>query len=211
MKGWGLTLMMSVMAVFLLGGCASANGPIASEVSSGVVESPLSEPSPSIDSDRLVSPFTYDDGFLRFDPPADGYTPAITSAEAYQAFLDTGAYPGIEEYSEPEFFLAQVTTYGEGSESDEGLGIGYDHVPVWVIRFINVPDDPAGPGDGPTEGDSPSPQTPVLQDVVIFVNADTGKALQLRSDRPDDVAQLSPPTAAPGKPSQSPSPTPSSS
>jgi hypothetical protein len=72
----------------------------------------LAEPQPNIVSDRLAAPFTYDDGFLRFDPPPDEFSPAIMSSDAYQAFLDSGVYPGVSQISTPQFFLAAFTTYG---------------------------------------------------------------------------------------------------
>lgn len=84
-------------AMLLVGACAHVGSHASSQaVSSGTpVESPLVEPEPNIVSDRLDAPFTYDDGFLRFDPPPDGFSPAIMSSDAYQAFLDSGVYPGV--------------------------------------------------------------------------------------------------------------------
>lgn len=82
--------------------------------------------------------------------------------------------------------------------------MGHDHVPVWVIRFTDVPDQQAG-GGGAAGSEPMAAPSPVLQDIVAIVDASNGKVLEVRSDRPDDPAQLSPPTNAPGKPSPSPS------
>ncbi len=94
-------------------------------------------------------------------------------------------YPATQDASKPEFFLAAYTNYGEGDQTDGSLKLTYDHQPVWVIRFTDVPDSASGAGGAP--GDT-SPETTgneiVLHDIVVVADADTGRPLEVLSAYP---------------------------
>ncbi len=128
---------------------------------------------------------TYDFGSTRLALPSPSYVPKISAEEAYQTWLSTGIYadaPKRSVYVGTK--LALYTEYGRGSA-------GYSDTPVWVIAFTNFPESPGGGGHAPGEVVPTGPQVS-LQDVLILISADTGKAIVAISTLPD-VTPLSPP------------------
>ncbi|MEY2418441.1 MAG: hypothetical protein QOG90_1121 [Actinomycetota bacterium] len=135
-------------------------------------------------------PTTYEGGAQRFDPP-DGVTARMTAQEAYAAWdkqqdPPTGA-------SQPEIFFALYTDFGRGHMLDNGhVSHEIDRIPVWVIRWRDVPTDPRF-GSGGAMGfretpPSTSPPTTFLQDYVEVINDANGESLVGLQSRPDEPA-----------------------
>lgn len=159
------------------------------------------ERAPQVESGQLTAAFTYHKGFVRFEPVADSYHPVISASRAYRIFKSSGAHGYAPLHRDPEIFLSNYTTIGSGPGvgRNNGEARGFDHVPVWVIRFAHVPSYSSGPGN--VAGSTTTPgQTAVLEDVVAVENADTGKLLTLYVDKPDRTPQPSPAASVRRKP-----------
>ena len=145
-------------------------------------------------SGAVALPMTYNGGSDRFDPPGD-VTPRMTADEAYAAWDATQDPPA--PHTDHEAFFALLTEYGRGHMLDNGhISHEIERLPVWVIRFRNVPTDPRGgsggahaPGQGPPT--TLSPPTSFLQDYVNVINDANGESVVGLQGRPDD------PTAPP--------------
>jgi hypothetical protein len=133
-------------------------------------------------------PMTYESGTQRFDPP-DGVTPRMTAQEAYAAWdKHQDPPPGA---GEPEIFFALYTAFGRGHMLDNGrISHEIERIPVWVIRWRDVPTDPRwGSGGAHGIGEAPastSPPTTFLQDYVEVINDANGESLVGMQSRPDD-------------------------
>jgi hypothetical protein len=123
----------------------------------------------------LTAPFTYESGLLQLRPLSDSYQPSVGSAVALKKFLDTGPYSEAVRRDTPTEFLASYSHYVGGSPSPEDE-------PVWVIRYVKVPDVGAGPGDDPVE----------LHDILVLVDSQTGQPLAVYSSVPDSTAMPPP-------------------
>jgi hypothetical protein len=148
------------------------------------------EPTPHVVDGRLASPFTYDAGSLRLDPPPTSYHAAISAQNAYKRF-ESG--PGSAFVSSttpaPEVFLALYSTigYGPGIGTSNPNAIGWNKVPVWVIRFTHFPSYPSGAGD--SAGSSADVgQSLAHDDLVGVLRSNDGRMLGLYQDVPDDPA-----------------------
>lgn len=175
------------------------SGALASNVSPSVSmvspsPSPGVEPRPDVTDQRLVSLFTYEGGNMQFDAVPQGFIPNITASQAYQDFANSDAvtYSPQLMSATPEVFLAAYTSFGSGP----GVGTdptvaGYDHLPVWAIRFTNVLGAPSGPGNPSGSTVSHNDQL-VRQDVLVIVDAKSGKLLLLLDALPDLQPQATP-------------------
>jgi hypothetical protein len=190
----------------LLAACARVDGsaPSAGQTSSQEQIGPPSsaaeatgEPTPDVTSDRLAAPFTYDEGLTRLDPADGSFSPQISSSEAYQIFLKSGVYPNAPRVSTPQLFLANYTTYVQGNGSATGGSVSYDQLPVWVIRFTDVPDEASGAG-GAAGSETSVGSSVELHDILAIVDATDGTPVAVLSDLPDATAQPEPPATAPG-------------
>ncbi len=129
-------------------------------------------------------PVTYDDGYMRFDPP-DGLAPQRTESEVRQA--THAAYGSTVVF-------ALFTTWSTGRMRDDG-GIDPSHLrqPVWMIRTPDVAQSDDGMSGGAYAGSVPSTsqQTPTTVrhvDMLTVIDDATGTSLLTRTDRPDRAA-----------------------
>lgn len=89
----------------------------------------------------------------------------------------------------PEVFLALYSTigYGPGIGKDNPDAIGWNRVPVLVIRFTDFSSYPAGAGE--TAGSSADVnQSPAHDDLVGVPRSNDGRMLGLYQDVPDNHA-----------------------
>jgi hypothetical protein len=148
------------------------------------------EPTPRVVDGRLASSFTYGAGSLRLDPPPASYHPAISAQTAYDRFQSGpgGAFMSSTTPA-PQVFLALYSTigYGPGIGSSNPNAMGWNKVPVWVIRFTDFPSYPSGAGD--KAGSSADvDQSPAHDDLVGVLRSDDGRMLGLYQDVPDGHA-----------------------
>lgn len=163
--------------------------------------SPSSEPEPILQGDLLANPYSYGDGFIRFDPPPSNYSPSISAASALAAFEATGLYGGNLQGKSRQEFLADYRGY-EGATSVSSVSGDLQpsaQMPAWVILYESVPDSVSGAGCAKSSESCPSAPV-VLHDIIAIVDADTGMVEQVTSDLPDQTPQ-GPPTSQQAKPS----------
>jgi hypothetical protein len=140
-----------------------------------------------IASNPIASSVTYNEGQIRFDPPAPTYVPIVSSSDAYQAFNSLGLYPEASTLSTPSFQLAKFTNYGNGSIEPTGaINPVHSGQPVWVITFANVPDQASGGAN--VAGAETIPPVTVLHNIVAIVDANSGTVLDVMSELPDSTA-----------------------
>jgi hypothetical protein len=123
-------------------------------------------------------------------PAAGVYHPAISAQRAYESFQSGpgGAFMGSTTPA-PEVFLALYSTigYGPGIGNSNPNAMGWNKVPVWVIRFTDFPSYPSGAGD--TSGSSADvDQAPAHDDLVGVLRSNDGRILGLYQDVPDNHA-----------------------
>lgn len=132
------------------------------------------EPEPATSADRLASPFTYDDGFTRFDPPPAAAQPTINSVDAVAALARTGLYADELAGKRPLSFLASYTSFGDATPGGDGSLIpAQPPVLVWVVRYEGVLDS------------SSLSSTKVSHDIVAIVDAANGTLDDVMSGLPD--------------------------
>lgn len=157
--------------------CASSGAPSqpvgGSSAAPGI--SSASSPAPVVDANqRLAQPFTYRSGLLRFEPPNQNETPAITANEAVT--IATSADRDLAGRT-PEVFLAQFYSYDRSTTTDDSGHLVPDALSglSWAVRYTQVPVTP----DGGTSN------KPSLEDALIVVNANSGTLIGLYNSEPD--------------------------
>ncbi len=155
---------------------------------------PAAEAQPALSGGLLTHRFTYDHGMLDFQPPAGGMRPTVSRDDAVAAFMATGLYSGPISGAKPQVFLAAYTNHGAGTDDAHGhLVLSTSNRPVWVVRYVNIPDSPGG--------SSQDGAATVLHDIIALVDARSGQVLEVDSDLPDAHAMDAPaPVASPYKP-----------
>lgn len=117
-------------------------------------------------------------------PPADGVKPGVTSAAAMSAAKKTAAYPRSSTASPAVKLGVLFDNDTRGATAQGFVPVFYDRL-VWVVSFSNVPDEyPSGGGVGPS-GTTASGTAAGRVNLVIFIDAATGKYLKAIDDTVD--------------------------
>ena len=144
--------------------------------------------------DRLTATVTYQDGQERFDPLPTDYQPKIDAAQAFAAFARSADPRSLGTKEKPTILLASYTNFITGkhatfvtgtmdpvavARSDEASKPWWTGVPVWYIRYLQVPTVSVGAPAAPGQTHQ-SPKV-VIQEMVIPVSAETGQVLMMEN------------------------------
>ena len=171
----------TLLAAVLVTGCGAAKTALKSGADSAAVTATSSPAS----SSSLSLPATYKGGLIELTSAAAGQQPAVSATDALSAYK--GSYfAGLFThygYPEPSTQLAVYTNNEYANISSDGSADPiYKQRLVWVVEYLNVAAHRFGPGGVATASDqasdAPAPVGYDRGDILIFVDAQTGQALQ---------------------------------
>lgn len=146
----------------------------------------------AVTDERLSDAVVYRQALLRFDPPASTEVALATADQAYQSFKALDIYEHAwQTDSTPTAFLAAMSSLTPTRDGDI-VALGATPQLVWVLLFQDVEEVAIGPappdalspdgsgGDAFQDGNG-QPAPPELHDILVVVDAVTGKPLLLQS------------------------------
>jgi hypothetical protein len=117
----------------------------------------------------------YDGVNVTLAPPPAGATPAVSPAAALGVYQASGVFPSAASQS-PQPVDVQLYDFSDNTQgeiqADNSVKLTYQHVLAWAVIFHAVPYQ--GVGGVGQAGTS----TPVPEDIVTIVDANTGKMLE---------------------------------
>jgi hypothetical protein len=133
-----------------------------------------------------------------------------TPDQAMQTYKKSGVFPGVasKAVGPPDVSLVSFSDNEQGDVQPDGsIKLKFQHVLSWAIVYHGVPWAGIGGGPAPAPGGQTVLPSPVPEDIVIIIDANSGQLVSAFADVPGTDISQTPVASAKGVPSTSQKPT----